>query len=370
LDRSNPVRLRVGLVGAGLVGQAEHAFYLWEERDRFDFCAIADPSAKVRQAVGDRYGLEHRVTRVEDLSGYGLDAVVCAVPDAFHPATVEAALGMGLHVFCEKPLALTLPLCDAIVAARDRAQRVVQVGYMKRFDPAVLRLYELLPERIEDIRLISVEVNDPDQEPFVAHLPMTVPDDLPPELRAEARALTSAQLAEALGRQADDASFRALGAALLSSLVHDVAVIHGLLLRYGVDLPETADQGVHFADGHGAQFGFRLQGGGRVTMQHLTLPGVADYTERISVYCRDRILELLFPSPYLRHFPTRLTLRRTEPGGGLETVVLRPSYEEAFRSELRAFHAAASGEEACQIPPEQARRDVALLIDAGRKAAG
>ncbi len=38
-------RLRVGLVGAGLVGQAEHAFYLWEERERFAFVALADASA-------------------------------------------------------------------------------------------------------------------------------------------------------------------------------------------------------------------------------------------------------------------------------------------------------------------------------------
>ena len=47
-------RLRVGLVGAGLVGQAEHAFYLWEERDRFEFVGLADASAAVRQALGAR----------------------------------------------------------------------------------------------------------------------------------------------------------------------------------------------------------------------------------------------------------------------------------------------------------------------------
>ena len=51
-------RLRVGLVGAGLVGQAEHAFYLWEERERFAFVALADASATVRAAVGARYGLD------------------------------------------------------------------------------------------------------------------------------------------------------------------------------------------------------------------------------------------------------------------------------------------------------------------------
>ena len=52
------VPLRTGLVGAGLVGQAEHAFYLWEEKDRFAFVALADASPTVREAVGNRYGLE------------------------------------------------------------------------------------------------------------------------------------------------------------------------------------------------------------------------------------------------------------------------------------------------------------------------
>ncbi len=50
-------QLRVGLIGAGLVGQAEHAFYLWEERERFAFVALADASPSVRTAVGARYGI-------------------------------------------------------------------------------------------------------------------------------------------------------------------------------------------------------------------------------------------------------------------------------------------------------------------------
>ena len=53
-------RLRVGLIGAGLVGQAAHAYFLWDERERFDLVALADPSAAVRAAVGDRYGIPER----------------------------------------------------------------------------------------------------------------------------------------------------------------------------------------------------------------------------------------------------------------------------------------------------------------------
>ena len=79
-------------------------------------------------------------------------------------------------------------------------------------------------------------------------------------------------------------------------------------------------------------------------MTHLNLPGVPDYTERVTVFCTDRIIELTFPSPYLRHLPTRLTVRRGGEGHALEVRDLRVSYEEAFRQELRAFHAAATGQ--------------------------
>src|SRR5262245_46911102 len=164
-------RLRVGLVGAGLVGQAEHAFYLWEERERFDFVALADASATVRTALRERYGLQHVHADITGLLSCNLDAVVIAAPDAFHPDLAIAALDAGLHVLCEKPLALTLAGCDRIAAARDRAGKVLQVAYMKRHDPAYRRALDLLPKSIESVRFISVEVNDPDQGPFVAHLP-------------------------------------------------------------------------------------------------------------------------------------------------------------------------------------------------------
>jgi predicted dehydrogenase len=361
-------RLRAGLLGAGLVGQAEHAFYLWEERERFDFVALADASASVRAAVGARYGLNELHPDLQGLLGCGLDALVIAAPDPFHPALAAAALEAGLHVMCEKPLALTLAGCDRIAAARDRTGRVLQVAYMKRYDPAYRRLLELLPARIEEIKLISVEVNDPDQDPFVAHLPMTLPDDLPAALREQSRGEAAAQLRQSAGRDLAEAEARALGGGFLSSLVHDTAVVHGLLAHLGTELPAEAAHGAIFDGGRGVQLAFGLPGGGRVSMTHLNLPGVPDYTERVTVYAVDRILELVFPSPYLRHLPTRLSLRRRGEGQTLETTEYRPSYEEAFREELRAFHAAATGAAPVTSTVEQARRDVELLISAFRKA--
>jgi predicted dehydrogenase len=360
-------KLRVGLVGAGLVGQAEHAFYLWEERELFAFVALADAAPSVRAALKERYGLADVHADLAGLLTCKLDAVVIAAPDPFHPELAVAALEAGLHVLCEKPLALTVAGCDRIAAARDRAGRVLQVAYMKRHDPAYKRALELLPARIEEVKLISVEVNDPDHQPFVAHLPMTWPDDLPAALREQSRAASAAQLREAAGGALSEHGARALSGGFLSSLVHDVAVVHGMLNHLGCELPTQADYGALFDEGRGAQLGFGLPGGGRVTMTHLNLPSVPDYTERITVYCRDRIIELTFPAPYLRHMPTRLMMKR---GGGdlaLDIQDHRPSYEESFREQLRAFHAAACGEAPVRTTVEQARRDIELLTSAFKR---
>jgi predicted dehydrogenase len=363
-------RLRVGLVGAGLVGQAEHAFYLWEERDLFSFVALADASPTVRSAVGTRYGLQILSPDLQGLKEAKLDALVIAAPDPFHPELVIGALEAGLHVMCEKPLALTVSGCDRIAAARDKAGKVVQVAYMKRYDPAFQRSLDFLPKRIEDVKLISVEVNDPDQHPFVAHLPMTIPDDIPAALRDDFRAKNSAQLSESAGGEPSEKGARALSGGFLSSLVHDVAVVHGMLDQMGTEFPAAAEHGAIFDDGRGVQLAFPLAGGGRVSMTHLALAGVPDYTERIAVYCTDRIIELAFPSPYLRHLPTRLRVMTRGTGAPHELVTqeFRSSYEEAFREELRAFHAAATGKAPVRTPVEGARRDVEFLISAYKKA--
>ncbi|HEY3165153.1 MAG TPA: Gfo/Idh/MocA family oxidoreductase, partial [Candidatus Limnocylindrales bacterium] len=161
-------RLRVGLFGAGLVGQAGHAPSIWDDRDRFEFAVVADPSATVREAIAARYGVPHAVGSLEEALAVGLDAVVIAVPDPAHRGAVLTALAAGVHVFCEKPLAMSLADVDDILVAR--GDRVVQVGYMKLHDPATERMVERLLDGPAELIHLTIEVNDPDQAPFVDHL--------------------------------------------------------------------------------------------------------------------------------------------------------------------------------------------------------
>src|SRR4029078_5845442 len=124
-----------------------------------------------------------RVASVAELDASTLDAIICATPDVYHSEVVLWALAHGLHVLCEKPLAFTLRECDEMIEARNKAGKVVQVGYMKRHDPAYVRLLELLPADASAIKCISIEVNDPNSGPFTAPLPMSVGADVSAELR-------------------------------------------------------------------------------------------------------------------------------------------------------------------------------------------
>ena len=339
-------RLRVALVGAGLVGQAAHVITLADDRARFDFVAIVDPSPTVRTAVAARYGVPHAVGTLAEAMGLGLDAVVVAVPDPAHLDTCLEALAAGLHVFCEKPLVTRLADADALIAAR--GDRVLQCGYMKLYDPAVERLVELLADGPAELVYLSVEVNDPDHLPFVDHLDLVVGHDVPADLVARTRAAGAQAVDDTLGRPALAAEARA-SEAYLSALVHDVSLAHHLLEALGHRPPLPIADAAYFDAGRGVSLSWALPDGARAHLTHLNLPGVADYTERVTVFCRDRILELSFPSPYLRFHPTQLVEKRSGAGSaasGRRTTgspTRSPSATSCGRSTPRSRPARPSG---------------------------
>jgi predicted dehydrogenase len=169
-----------------------------------------------------------------------------------------------------------------------------------------------------------------------------------------------AQVTRALGSKLDPMAFRGFCTAYCSGLVHDVNAAHGLLDRLGV--PQGQIVGAQFyAGGDGGHGAVRLLDGQALwTMTHLTVPKLPDYRERITLTFDDAALELEFPSPWLNHQPTRLTLRRGR-GPSLATEDLRTSYAEAFIEELKGFASAITEGTPVRNSAEQAARDMDLL---------
>ena len=156
--------IRVAVCGLGAIG-SEHLANLRTLRG----CAVAgvfdrDPARAA--AAADRHRV--RAYRSFDalLADPAADAVVLATPAAAHRAGTLAALSAGKHVFVEKPLADTLADARAIHGAARAADRVVQVGFCERFNPAHLEAKRAVPalgrvRSVQSCRVGPLRLADP-----------------------------------------------------------------------------------------------------------------------------------------------------------------------------------------------------------------
>jgi len=136
--------IRVGLIGAGVMG-ADHARILSTAVSGAALAAVSDADAGRMAAVAEKHGAR----TVEDPEGLirdpGVDAVIIASPDHTHSTLVRACLAAGKPVLCEKPLAPTTVECLDIVAREvTHGRRLVQVGFMRRFDPGYVGMKRAL----------------------------------------------------------------------------------------------------------------------------------------------------------------------------------------------------------------------------------
>jgi predicted dehydrogenase len=119
-------RLRVALVGAGRAG-ALHAGNLADYAARAELVAVVDERREAAGALGPAAGLDQALKRC--------DAVVISTPTFTHRDLAVRAAEAGMHVFCEKPMALTPAECDEMIDAAARADVMLQIGFMRRFQP-------------------------------------------------------------------------------------------------------------------------------------------------------------------------------------------------------------------------------------------
>jgi myo-inositol 2-dehydrogenase/D-chiro-inositol 1-dehydrogenase len=126
----------IGVIGAGIMG-GDHARTLAGSINGAVLVAVSDTDNDRASAVAS-VTRAHRVhadarALIEDPD---VEAVLIASPDPTHEDLVLACLAAGKPVLCEKPLAPTVDGCLRIIAAETAiGRRLVQVGFMRRFDP-------------------------------------------------------------------------------------------------------------------------------------------------------------------------------------------------------------------------------------------
>ncbi|WP_226636546.1 Gfo/Idh/MocA family protein [Brevundimonas poindexterae] len=143
--------LKIGVAGAGVMGR-NHARVLTDIRD-VELSHVFDPDAVVAQGVAEAYGASS-VTSAEAFAGAGLDAAVIATPNRTHADLGVALLERGVHVLVEKPIAATVEDAQRLIDAAKANDRVLMVGQVERFNPAV----EAVKRAIKDEDVISIQI--------------------------------------------------------------------------------------------------------------------------------------------------------------------------------------------------------------------
>ncbi len=355
--------LRVGVIGAGMIAQAAHLPSLLALPERFEVAAIADPSEATRTTVAAR----HRVPAAYAdwramIEQERLDAVVICAPHAVHAEATIGALESGLHVFVEKPLCIDPADADRIIAVRERQERVVQVGYMKRFDPAFERMLQELPASADELYFVDVVTHDPllNKPSLFDPEEIVVGRDLPARVREEGEQSLRLQLQGAVG--ADD--LEQVGPYVtiyLEALIHDVNLVNGLLERMGEPLPVAIESTSFWGDGAGATITFALASGARWNCTFLWLPGTQAFREHVALYFRDSMRTLTFAAPYLRKYPTIYELDGADGDGEARQRKVFTSHRVSYRRELEHFHDCVVTGVACRAPAELGKADVELL---------
>lgn len=134
--------LRIGILGAGHFAAAHvRAFERLHDRARVAAYARSEsdrafPEAEAAGAVAS--------TADALIASADVDAISVCVPNHLHRRYAEAALRAGKHVFCEKPLALTVADADALLRAASDAGRLLMVGHLTRHMPAYAKVAEIL----------------------------------------------------------------------------------------------------------------------------------------------------------------------------------------------------------------------------------
>ena len=143
--------LRTGVAGAGVMGR-NHARVLSEMRD-IDLQIIFDPDAVTAEGVAAAYGASP-VTTAQAFLDAGLEAAVVSTPNRHHAELAVPLLESGVHVLVEKPIAATVADAQRMIDAAKANNRVLMVGQVERFNPAV----ETVKRAIADDDIISIQI--------------------------------------------------------------------------------------------------------------------------------------------------------------------------------------------------------------------
>ncbi len=159
-------QVKIGMIGTGRIGQV-HARNLCALIPSARVVAATDAVAACAHQCAEECGIETVVADYRDLiASPGIDAVIICSPTDTHARLIIEAAQAGIHIFCEKPIALDPASIDQVLTEVEKAGVKLQVGFNRRFDPGFRHARETVAAgQIGVPHLVRISSRDPELPP-------------------------------------------------------------------------------------------------------------------------------------------------------------------------------------------------------------
>jgi len=142
-----PKKLRVGIVGCGLITRARHIPAYKRMKKAVDLLAVCDLTEKVAKETASDFRIPHAYSNVSEmLSREGLDIVDICVPPQVHAPVAVEAVERGCSVIMEKPMALKTSDCDRMIEASRKHKVKLCVIHNNLFHPPFIKAKKLVAD--------------------------------------------------------------------------------------------------------------------------------------------------------------------------------------------------------------------------------
>lgn len=278
-----PRKVRIAFIGTGHRTWA-HIPVMKRIAD-FEIAALADPTPGFRDRAATLTGSQPALYsdyRKMLAERSDLDAVVVVTPDSLHAQVTVDALGRGLHVLCEKPMATSIEDANRMIAAAKQSGKILQVGHQLRFRGITARMAELVQAgEIGDVKFVTCYLHRADWNPASWKAPH--PKTGAPTVWRYLRQWTGTSLLEDGVHQLDILQW------IIQSPVDRVFASGGNAVFKDRETIDHAAVTVHYASGVTMHFGFCLLAAG-LRREETLLAGSAGHlaTEQGKIVYRKR----------------------------------------------------------------------------------
>ncbi|PLS14795.1 gfo/Idh/MocA family oxidoreductase [Bacillus sp. M6-12] len=126
------MKLRIGIIGVGGIALSRHIPAFLKLSDHCTITALSDMNFARAKEASETLNIPYVFEQYHQMFSE-VDAVCICTPNKFHAEITIAALEAGVHVMCEKPMALSAAECESMIAASHKAEKVLAIAYHYRF---------------------------------------------------------------------------------------------------------------------------------------------------------------------------------------------------------------------------------------------